>query len=516
MHCKRWVAKRLPEAAVDPHSQFCKTVSYLLSDANLYRDEKLQAAVEATAGGWVSVAAELVTHPSMRNAAIRQDMEIDVMALCHELAASTDLEVSHGHVRRAIWSYQPYISPSQDARRRRQLEETHVFFPIMSSDELTPICVPASAPAARLRDVFARFGCCLVVDLLDAKECAILEGLWQADLLRLVDDKQAITPSVSDNLARVQHDGCRTWPESWQKLLGKKGCASQYGMPHGSFAWAARLHPKVRHIFASLFDVHSDELAVGLDVVFWNASDTTEVTSNKQWLHVDQNHRSGLTHLCAQGVLYVWPSTDLRASTTAVWPGSHLATYDRLMQDNHAVQKGRRELNSQSVRINHLHDPYEREELARQAIASTRRVPCPAGSLLLWDSRTIHQGWSGGPRLAQPVCWEPKWRRDEAAYRRKLYMCAAGVPSSHSSSEGRVHGMAQHGPPKHAKGSTNMPPLRPTMPHFVVSGQEAAWHAIQHDLWANDGDPAQSSTKVTDAQCAAIESMLHPVVIAAL
>merc|ERR1711972_825023 len=140
------------------------------------------------------------------------------------------------------------------------------------------------------------------------------------------------------------------------------------------------MHPKVRQVFASLFNVQSDDLAVGLDVVFWNAADTAEATSNKQWLHVDQNRCSGLSHVCAQGVLYVWPSTDSRASTTAVWPGSHLKIYDRLMQDSHPMQKGRKELNSQSVRINHLHDPYEREELAEQAIAGTRRVPCPAGS----------------------------------------------------------------------------------------------------------------------------------------
>ena len=34
--------------------------------------------------------------------------------------------------------------------------------------------------------------------------------------------------------------------------------------------------------------------------------------------------------------------------------------------------------------------------------------------LLLWDSRTVHQGWRGGPRLAQPICWEPRERRSQA------------------------------------------------------------------------------------------------------
>merc|ERR1712217_246749 len=94
----------------------------------------------------------------------------------------------------------------------------------------------------------------------------------------------------------------------------------------------------------------------------------------------------------------------------------------------------------QSVRLDNITDGNYRRELTAAAAASSRRVPCPPGSLLLWDSRTIHQGWAGGPRLAQPVCWEPRDRResDHNALGRKVFMCAAGLPSSHSSAEARV------------------------------------------------------------------------------
>jgi len=297
--------------------------------------------------------------------------------------------------------------------------------------------------------VFARHGCALVCDVLDTAQCADLEGLWKADLLEAVDENQPGTELVRTALETFDQEGIAAWPAIWKGPLGTKGCASQRNLPHGRFAWAARLHPNVKRVFAQLFDVSSDELAVGLDVTFWAAADTASpATENPQWLHVDQNYQSGLTHLCAQGVLYIWPSTDEATSTTAVWPGSHLDVYSRLMQDGHAKEKGKKTLGSQSVRINSLHDYSERQDLAAKAIAGTRRVPCPQGSLLLWDSRTIHQGWGGGPRFAQPICWEPKVRRDEDARLRKLYCCAAGVPTSHSSSEGRVHGMARAGRPK--------------------------------------------------------------------
>lgn len=160
---------------------------------------------------------------------------------------------------------------------------------------------------------------------------------------------------------------------------------------------------------------------------------------------VDQNHRTGLTWPCAQGVLYVWPSEGNDTSTTVVWPRSHREVYERIMQDAEAVARGR-SIGGQSVKLRELQDASLREELLREAVLGSRRVPCPKGSLLLWDSRTIHQGWRGGPRLAQPICWEPRERRPEAAARRKRWMCCSGVASSHSASEGRVHGMAKEAP----------------------------------------------------------------------
>jgi len=69
----------------------------------------------------------------------------------------------------------------------------------------------------------------------------------------------------------------------------------------------------------------------------------------------------------------------------------------------------------------------------------SRRVTAPAGSLLLWSSRTLHQGWSGGPRLAQPVCWEPVGRRSDRAFEKKLRLAALGLPSTHWASLGIPH-----------------------------------------------------------------------------
>merc|ERR1712070_272260 len=171
------------------------------------------------------------------------------------------------------------------------------------------------------------------------------------------------------------------------------------------------------------------------------------------------------------------------------------------MGDQWAIDKGRKTLGSQSIRINHLQDWIERDSLVADAISGTRRVPCPAGSLLLWDSRTIHQGWSGGPRLAQPICYEPKERRTPEARLRKLLACANGLPTTHSSTEGRISWAKDAQQPA-------------TVPWCVAPDCEALWTELQKDLWIGKMWPAKMARCLTKTQALAIEAVLRPEVVA--
>jgi len=288
--------------------------------------------------------------------------------------------------------------------------------------------------------------------------------------------------------------------------LGFKGMASQHGMPHGAFAWAALLHPAVRRVFA---DLHLEtDLCVGVDNVFFASRQCKPKSANRQWLHVDQNHCTGMTWPCAQGVLYIWPSTGDDTSTTVVWPGSHRDVFEALMQDAQA------QLGRPSVHLSDLQDATMRESLLARAAGSAKRVPCPAGSLLLWDSRTMHQGWQGGPRLAVPVCWEPRLRREAPALQRKRWMSIAGVPSSHSAAEGRIHAMLKRRPAAEPW-SKDMPALRTTLvPFGIAPGREEAWAAAQDAIWSAEGeDVKRSACRVDDGL---VTGLLRPEVAAAL
>jgi hypothetical protein len=138
-----------------------------------------------------------------------------------------------------------------------------------------------------------------------------------------------------------------------------------------------------------------------------------------------------------QGLLYVWSAEGEHASTTVVLPGSHKATYEAMMSDQNIVGSGRK--GKHFCQISNLSQKELSLALEQEWASSAGRVPVPTGALFLWSSRTLHQGWSGGPRLAQPVCWEPIGRRDEAALDRKLRLAALGLPSTHWGSLGIPH-----------------------------------------------------------------------------
>jgi hypothetical protein len=216
--------------------------------------------------------------------------------------------------------------------------------------------------------------------------------------------------------------------------------ASDYGLPHGRAAWFCRCHPNVYATFQNVFEGEVQRcsaelgLCVGMDNVFFNncaAPEGEEGLRDRMWPHVDQSihvRPSGLWE-CVQGVLYIWPTTP-RSSTTVVWPKSHSTIFPEMMNTNECDH------HYCSLPVD-LYDAFATEGY---------RVQVPAGALLLWNSRTVHQGWNVGPRLAFPICFEPRQRRDASALLRKTECCDMGAPTTHWASLGLVHGTCSLAP----------------------------------------------------------------------
>eukprot|EP00038_Savillea_parva_P026426 m.53984 g.53984 ORF g.53984 m.53984 type:complete len:484 (+) comp7498_c0_seq2:99-1550(+) len=329
--------------------------------------------------------------------------------------------------------------------------------PPQSSPCHSEVVTPARKDAAcRLRDILQTHGCAVITDIVDKDEVASLEAAWRSDLVGLVDKEAALQTAEGREALALLSNKAGRGPGSFAAFhtadsaaigsMPHRGFATMRGTPHGRMAWQARLHPHIKQAFAMALDTPVDTLATGMDNTFWSPPQVPTAETNGEWLHVDQNTNTGLTTQCYQGILYLWSSETEHASTTVVWPGSHRShIYDNIIAaDPHAKELGKQWCD-QLIRLQNLTSD-SGVALHKQAVAHAKRIPVPAGALLLWDSRLTHQGWVGGPRLAQPVCWEPVSRRSTDAWRRKLWMCAAGISSTHASTEGRVHPNAPKGP----------------------------------------------------------------------
>ena len=335
-----------------------------------------------------------------------------------------------------------------------------------------------SAPAgvAALDAVLKEHGFAIVTNVVSPAEIAAAEQLWAADLRAIVDEPKSADKEL---VGSVSADPISRWPlDQWP--LGKR-FVTGYGLPHGALAWWARQHANVRRVFAHLFQ--TDELCCGTDVVFFNnrrvvaadarsnattapasaavgASNATPPSTDAfavpplvvpslaalrspLWPHVDQNAHlpPAGTVQAYQGVLYLWPAQE-DTGATVVLPRSHRDVYSRLMQRSGRDTKG--------------HGCLWPKQDFQFFADSARRVPVPAGSLLLWDSKTSHQGWPLGARLAVPVCFEPVERRPPAVRRAKLRAVKEGLPTSHWASLGTVH---MHVPRQAAEGPPSSSPM---------------------------------------------------------
>eukprot|EP00759_Apiculatamorpha_spiralis_P029670 PhF_6_TR31780/c0_g1_i1/m.46799 len=298
-------------------------------------------------------------------------------------------------------------------------------FRMLESHIADTVSVPFDQIRTQLRPILDEFGFAIVCDVLTPTECAHLETLWGTDLKSIVKSSGRFNGDV------------RTWPLGECPL----GRPLQWGLAHGQFAWNCRAHPKVKEVYQQLYQ--GEPVCVSLDTVFFENRpvDDPHMVSNRQSGHTDLNihllsaeeQRPGGFDMF-QSILYVWPSGDGN-STTALWPRSHKPeVYDTYMStfgpsDGHycPIQPGKK----------HSY------EFLTKYVEGVRRVSVPAGAMLVWDSRTMHQGWEGGPRLAQAICMEPTRRRSREALQKKQKLVANGVCATHWASTGRTHARTQ-------------------------------------------------------------------------
>jgi len=158
---------------------------------------------------------------------------------------------------------------------------------------------------------------------------------------------------------------------------------------HQRHAWYLRTHPSVKNVFEQLWK--TNDLIVSYDGCCYIPK--TCVKKDSLWTHTDQCANNSARE-CYQGFVSL---TDNKERTLVVYEGSHL-----LHEKYFADRKQTGTKNWEKI------DPEYLVEIADRK----RVLDIPAGSVVVWDSRTFHQNQYGKPeseeRIVQYVCYLPR------------------------------------------------------------------------------------------------------------
>jgi hypothetical protein len=246
----------------------------------------------------------------------------------------------------------------------------------------------------KVKETLNIYGVAIIPNILNETESnAILSGTW--------DFLEHITQNWTPPINRSKSE---TWSQFY-KLLPIHSMLMQYWqVGHAQVSWDVRQNPNVAMIYAKLYDCKIEELNVSFDGLSFNPPpEQTNKGWNKNnlWLHCDQSYTQN-EFKTAQGWV-TGPPVNEGDATLAILEGSH--QYHKEFATTFNITK-----NVQWTKLTEQQITFYKDRNCE-----FKKIMCPPGSLVLWDSRTIHCGVEADKTRLKPnfrsiiyICYAPK------------------------------------------------------------------------------------------------------------
>lgn len=244
------------------------------------------------------------------------------------------------------------------------------------------------------------YGVAIIPGILNEEECKSMNiGIW--------DTLEYLTSNWEKPITRNNID---SWREMKYLYPKHSMLLQNWSIGHAQYIWNIRQNPKVVEIFAKLWKCNKEDLLVSFDAVSFHIP--PEITRcgwyrGNDWYHCDQSYLDSKFQ-CVQG----WVTgNDINEGD---------ATLTILESSNDFHREFQKKFKTGTKHDWYMLNDEEKRFYIEEKGCLMRRIKCPKGSLVLWDSRTVHCGSEALKTRATPnfrnvayVCYEPRSRCSE-------------------------------------------------------------------------------------------------------
>jgi len=269
----------------------------------------------------------------------------------------------------------------------------------------------------KLKETLGTYGVAVFPGLLDEKECSkMVEGMWEY--------LEAVSQKFSTPINRKDK---RTWRYMKELFPLHSMLLKQFGIGQTQMSWDLRQNPKVSQPFATLWSTRPEDLLCSFDgASFLMPPEVTNVgwSTGNYWWHTDQSYLRNEFE-CVQSWVSAY-DTNAGDATLAVMEGSH-KLHGAFAKKFGIVDK------SDWFKLQDEHVAWYKKQGCLPV-----HITCPAGSMVFWDSRTIHCGTNAQRGRSRPtlrcvayICMTPRKRATEAELKKRQKAFEDGRTTSH-------------------------------------------------------------------------------------
>lgn len=267
----------------------------------------------------------------------------------------------------------------------------------------------------------------IIPDILTPEECdRVVSGIW--------DSFEHLTQRWDVPISRNSQE---SW-SGFSELIPSHGMLYQHwGLGHSQAVWDVRQHPNVLKTFSKKWDCKPKDLIVSFDGLSFMPP--PEITGrgwyrNRDWFHTDQSFKKkGLTSI--QGFVSL---KDVAEDDATFYYLENSEQFHEEFGKTFGI--------TSSDDWFQLKDPAHRQWYLDRGCVP-KRVSCPKGSLVLWDSRLIHCGV--GPKKTRTVpntraviyvCYKPRSTCSDRVLTKRLKAFEELRMTTHDPCRGKLFG----------------------------------------------------------------------------